>query len=91
MTEAAAADGRLVKAWKRYDGPTWHDLRHFHASMLLSKGIRPAYVAERLGHDVKTLLRTYAHVIRQDDERVRAIVEDVLGVSAEDWLRTEAA
>jgi hypothetical protein len=58
---------------------------------LLSKGISPAYVAERLGHDVRTLLRTYAHVIRQDDERVRAIVEDVLGVSAEDWLRTEAA
>ena len=65
--------------------------RHFHASTLLSKGISPAYVAERLGHDVRTLLRTYAHVIRQDDERVRAIVKDVLGVSAEDWLRTEAA
>jgi hypothetical protein len=30
-------------------------------------------------------------VIRQDDERVRAIVEDVLGVDAEDRLRTEAA
>ncbi len=91
----ASGLGRLInvegKGWKRYDGPTWHDLRHFHASMLLSKGISPAYVAERLGHDVKTLLRTYAHVIRQDDERVRAIVEDVLGVSAEDWLRTEAA
>jgi hypothetical protein len=45
-------------------------------------------VAERLGHDIKTLLRTYAHVIRTDDDRVRSIVDDSLGESAEDWLRT---
>jgi hypothetical protein len=46
-------------------------------------------VAERLGHDLNTLLRTYAHVIRQDDWRVRAIVDGCLGGNAEDWLRTE--
>jgi hypothetical protein len=45
--------------------------------------------AGRLGHDRNTLLRTYAHVIRQDDERVRAIVDVTLGGDAEDWLRTE--
>lgn len=50
----------------------------------------PALVAERLGHDVKTLLTTSAHVIPDDDRRVRAIVDESLGVSAEDWLRTEA-
>jgi integrase len=50
----------------------WHDLRHHHASVLLSRGIRPALVAERLGHDIKTLLRTYTHVIRSDEDRVRA-------------------
>jgi integrase len=38
---------------------------------------------------LKTLLRTYAHVIRQDDERVRTIVDGTLGGDAEDWLRTE--
>jgi len=73
----------------RYVGPGWHDLRHHHASVLLSKGVSPAMVAERLGHDLKTLMRTYAHVIRQDDERVRAIVDATLGGDAEDWLRTE--
>lgn len=72
------------------EGHAWHDLRHHHASVLLSAGVSPALVAERLGHDVKTLLSTYAHVIRNDDERVRAIIDATLGVSAEDWLRTEA-
>jgi hypothetical protein len=34
-------------------------------------------------------LRTDAHVIRQDEERVRAIVDASLGGDAEDRLRTE--
>ena len=70
-------------------GITWHSLRHYHASTLLSAGVSPALVAERLGHDIQTLMRTYAHVIRADDERVRAIVDEHLGLSAEDFLRTE--
>jgi hypothetical protein len=49
--------------------------------------VSPALVAERLGHDVKTLLATYAHVIRADDDRVRAIVDATLAVSA-DFSRT---
>lgn len=68
---------------------TWHDLRHHHASVLLSAGVSPALVAERLGHSIETLLRTYAHVIRSDEDRVRSIVDRSLGGSAEDWLRTE--
>ena len=69
---------------------TWHDLRHHHASSLLAAGVNPAKVAERLGHDLKTLLTTYAHVMPKDDDRVRAIVDATLGGSAEDWLRTKA-
>jgi len=72
------------------EGRTWHDLRHHHASVLLSAGVSPALVAERLGHDVVTLLKTYAHVIRKDEDRVRGIIDATLGGSAEDWLRTEA-
>jgi integrase len=72
-----------------YVGPGWDDLRHHHASVLLSNRVSPVLVAERLGHDLSTLLRTYAHVIRQDDERVRAIVDVTLDGDAEDWLRTE--
>ena len=68
----------------------WHDLRHHHASDLLSKGVNPAKVVERLGHDLKTLLEAYAHVMPKDDDRVRSIVDESLGGSAEDWLRTDA-
>jgi hypothetical protein len=32
-----------------------------NASVLQSAGISPAIVVERLGHDIKTLLRAYAH------------------------------
>jgi site-specific recombinase XerD len=60
-------------------GRTWHDLRHHHASVLLSAGVSPALVAERLGHDVATLLRPYAQVIRNDGDRVRGIVDATLG------------
>jgi integrase len=72
------------------EGYTWHDLRHHHASLLLSEGVNPSKVAERLGHDVKTLLTTYAHVMPKDDDRVRTIVDATLSGSVEDWLRTEA-
>jgi hypothetical protein len=58
--------------------------------VLLSEGINPSKVADRLGHDLKTLLSTYAHVLPTDDERVRTIVDASLGGPAEDWLRTEA-
>jgi site-specific recombinase XerD len=71
-------------------GHTWHDLRHHHASVLLAEGVNPAKVAERLGHDLTTLLSTYAHVLPRDDDRVRGIIDATLGGSAEDFLRTEA-
>jgi hypothetical protein len=35
-----------------------------------------------------TLVGAYAHVIRSDEDRVRSIVSDSLGLTAEDWLRT---
>ena len=41
----------------------WPDLRHTTATLLLSKGVTPKVVAERLGNDVQTLLRHYAHVL----------------------------
>jgi hypothetical protein len=48
-------------------------------------------VTERLGHDIETLLCTYAHVIRQDEDQVRSIVDGVPGEDAENRLRTEVA
>lgn len=39
-----------------------HTLRHTHATKLLSEGMQPKAVAERLGHSVKVLMDTYSHV-----------------------------
>lgn len=41
-----------------------HDLRHSHASLLISRlGAQPGLVAERLGHEkIQTTLQTYSHL-----------------------------
>ena len=41
-----------------------HDLRHSHASLLISKlGAQPKLVADRLGHEkIQTTLATYSHL-----------------------------
>lgn len=48
----------------------FHDLRHTHATMLLREGHNPKAVAERLGHDVRTLMETYAHVLPNMQEQI---------------------
>jgi len=60
----------LTGAWRRLaaksggDTVRLHDLRHFHASMLLQAGIHPKVVQERLGHSVISVtLDTYSHVV----------------------------
>jgi len=40
--------------------------------------------AERLGDDIATLRKTYARLIRKEEERVRTIVDQTLGGWAED-------
>jgi integrase len=43
-----------------------HDLRHLHATMLLSAGVPVHVVAARLGHaDPSITLKVYAHIIKQ--------------------------
>lgn len=41
----------------------FYDLRHTHATILLSAGAPPHEVAERLGNTTNELLTTYAHVL----------------------------
>ena len=43
---------------------TFHSLRHTHATLLLSEGVHPKIVSERLGHSkISITLDTYSHVI----------------------------
>ena len=52
-----------------------HDLRHSHASYLISKGIPITAVSRRLGHDnVTVTLNTYAHMLPSDDEAVLKVL-----------------
>jgi integrase len=45
-----------------------HDLRHTHATHLLTRGVPVHVVASRLGHSSPTItLQTYAHVLSRDD------------------------
>jgi integrase len=62
---------------------TVHDLRHTHASLLLSAGEPVKIVSERLGHSSAAItLNTYAHAMPGDQRRAAArfaalITEDV--------------
>lgn len=54
----------------------FHDLRHFHATYLLSKGISVQNVSRRLGHtDITTTLRYYSHYLPQQDERAAELFD----------------
>jgi integrase len=53
----------------------WHDLRHVAASMMITDGASPSYVARILGHSSPAVtLSTYAHVFDrlEHEERFRA-------------------
>ena len=46
------------------EGFRFHDLRHTHASLLMSQNVHPKVVSERLGHsDVVITLNLYSHVL----------------------------
>ena len=59
-----------------------HDLRHSHASLLISKlGAQPNLVADRLGHEkIQTTLNTYSHLYpnrnRDLADQLNKLIED---------------
>lgn len=79
----------LAYAWARVktdlglgERSGWHELRHHHASLLISRGLSPRAVADRLGHaDPSETLRTYAHLWGSDEARILEAVEDAYGGS----------
>ncbi|MEH7445189.1 site-specific integrase [Bacillus sp. JJ1122] len=49
----------------------FHDLRHTHATLLLSQGVNVKVISERLGHsNIKVTLDTYSHVLPTMQEEV---------------------
>jgi integrase len=55
-----------------------HDLRHTNATLLLEAGLPVHVVAQRLGHSSTVLLSTYAHVLRNADERAAEAMSKLL-------------
>ena len=57
----------------------WHELRHFHASLLIAQNVNVRTVQARLGHtSAEQTLRTYAHLWPDSDDLTRAAVDEVL-------------
>ena len=64
-------------------GFTFHDLRHTHATWLLTHGVDLKTVSERLGHaDEATTLRTYAHVLPGRDAYAASVFEQAAAEAA---------
>jgi integrase len=67
----------------RFKGASFHDLRHFYASLLIAHGASVREVQARLGHATATeTLNTYAHLWPDSDDRTRDAVDLVLGDDA---------
>lgn len=57
----------------------FHDLRHAHATHLLSSGVHPKVASERLGHSkVGITLDLYSHVLPNMQADAAALVDDAL-------------
>lgn len=57
----------------------FHDLRHSHATLLLTLNENPKVVAERLGHNnVRTTLDTYSHLLPNMQQKVASKIARIL-------------
>ncbi|MPZ14470.1 MAG: tyrosine-type recombinase/integrase [Chloroflexi bacterium] len=60
-----------------------HDLRHTHASLMLSQKVHPKIVSERLGHStISMTLDRYSHVLPGLQEAAAQAFDEVLATSA---------
>lgn len=55
-----------------------HDLRHSHASILISKGINIVAISRRLGHsNIGETMRTYTHLMKEDEEKLVELINKI--------------
>ena len=77
----AKRDGQGVLRYSRtkYQGLTFHELRHTQATLLIGSGADIKTVQNRLGHSSASLtMNIYAHAIRQNDEVAARAMEGIL-------------
>ena len=53
----------------------FHDLRHTHATLLISNNVNMKVVSTRLGHSsINTTLNLYTHTLSEDDKKASEII-----------------
>ncbi len=53
-----------------------HDLRHSHASLLISQGVQPMVIRDRLGHEsISITLDTYSHLYPQEEKKMGQLLD----------------
>ena len=73
-----------VKASGVPEGTTFHDLRHFYASLLIRHGESVKVVQSRLGHATAAeTLDTYSHLWPDSEDRTRQAIDSVFGTAAD--------
>jgi integrase len=72
------------------EGFTFHDLRHYLASLLIASGADIKTVQARMRHaSARTTLDTYAHMWPDADESTRTAIARVITARTADALRTD--
>lgn len=70
------------------EGVTFHDLRHYYASLLIRHGESVKVVQARLGHATAAeTLDTYSHLWPDSEDRTRDAIDAVLGAPADSLRR----
>ena len=91
LTELAATlEAAGVALVKRAGLPRirFHDLRHTHATLLLTLGVNPKVVQERLGHSqISMTLDTYSHVVPSLQRDAARRIDDLFA-SQDPWQMT---
>jgi integrase len=61
--------------------PTFHSLRHTHATVLLNNGVDIIVVSRRLGHSKPSItLDVYGHLIKGSDDKAALVTGDLLAL-----------
>lgn len=55
----------------------FHDLRHYHASLLYKNNVPDQYAADRLGHDIWVLKKIYQHLGLEENKVLDQKVKDI--------------
>ena len=68
----------------------FHDLRHVHATTLLTAGVPVHVVADRLGHaDPSITLRVYAHVLHEHASGIADVFADAVSGTTADQAKSD--